>query len=125
MDEFDPEVAARVKIFPPEAIQVGHASVNAPPRETAPPPFNGPIVLIVTAEFAKFAFVIPADPERFVLVNPEIVFDAAAIVLLVSASIELAVIYPELFVHWEIFGEAKLDTASPEIPVFVTADIRP
>ena len=85
--------------LPPVAKQVGQDNVKVPPKLTAPPPLNGPVELIVTEEFAKFAFVIPAEPERLAFVSPEIVFDPAAIVLLVKISAEEAVIYPELFVH--------------------------
>ena len=44
------------------------------------------VVPTVTELFAKFALVIPAVPERLLLVKPEIVFEPAAIVLLVRVS---------------------------------------
>jgi len=42
-------------------------------------------------EFAKFAFVIPAVPERLLLVKPLIVLEPAAIVLLVKVSVPASV----------------------------------
>jgi hypothetical protein len=47
-----------------------------PPRETELP-------LTVTELLARFAFVIPAEPLKFVFVNPVMVLEPAAIVLLV------------------------------------------
>jgi len=45
------------------------------------------VVPIVTELFAKLALVIPAVPERLLLVNPLIVFEPAAIVLFVRVSV--------------------------------------
>ena len=42
------------------------------------------VVPTVTAEFAKLAFVIPALPDKFEFVKPDIVLEPAAIVLFVS-----------------------------------------
>jgi hypothetical protein len=120
IDELDPLVAAAVNKLPPLVRQVEQVRVSVPPRETAPPPANGPVVFTVTDELAKLALVIPAVPERFALVNPVIVFDPADIVLLVKVSVLPAVIYPELFVHWEILAEEKLAVVKPAIAVFVT-----
>src|SRR5439155_759442 len=61
--------------------------VTLEPRATAPPPDNPVPAVTVTDEFARFALVIPAVPERLLLVKPEMVFDPAAIVLLVKVSV--------------------------------------
>src|SRR5882724_2179676 len=78
-----------------------------PPSETIPPPDKPVPVEIVSDEFARLAFVMPAVPDKFAFVNPETVFEAAVIVLLVSVSVVEAVINPVLFVHCEILALEK------------------
>lgn len=92
-------------------------SVSVSPREIVAPPESPVPVETIIDELARFAFVIPAVPERLEFVNPEIVLLPAAMVLLVSVSVVEEVINPELFVHWEIFAEPNLETVSPEITV--------
>ena|SRR3990167_8549172 len=99
IDEFGPVPETRVNKIPPVARQVVHVSVIVLPKPTVPPPASGPVVLIPTDEFAKLALVMPALPDKFELVSPVIVFDPAAIVLLVKVSVDESVIYPELLVH--------------------------
>jgi hypothetical protein len=84
MEEFDPVVEAAVNKLPALTKQVGQVRVNVPPSANAPPPPNGPVVLTVTEELARFALVIPAVPERFAFVKPVIVLLPAAIVLFVN-----------------------------------------
>ena len=62
---------------------------------------------------------------KLAAVNPVMVFDPAAIVLLVKVSVLDGVIYPELFVHWEILAEEKLEVVNPEIAVSVTPETLP
>jgi hypothetical protein len=57
-----------------------------PPRLTAPPPETPVPALMVTAELARLALEMPADPDRLEFVSPEIVLDPATIVLFVSVS---------------------------------------
>ena len=54
--------------------------VAAAPRVTV-------VLPITTVLFAKFALLIPAVPDKLVLVKPVIVFEAAAIVLFVKVSV--------------------------------------
>ena len=54
--------------------------VCVPPKLIASSP-------IVTVEFAKLAFVIPAEPDKLAFTIPEIVFEPAAIVLFVKVSV--------------------------------------
>jgi hypothetical protein len=54
--------------------------VKALPSETLPPPVNIPAEFIVNDELARFAFVIPALPDKLALVKPVIVLLPAAIV---------------------------------------------
>jgi hypothetical protein len=81
MEEFDPVVEAAVNKLPPLTKHVGQVRVNAPPRESAPPPLNGPVVLTVTEEFARLAFVIPAEPDKLELVNPAIAVGVTEVTL--------------------------------------------
>ena len=57
--------------------------VRVPPKDVAAAVPESPANVI--DELAKLALVIPADPERLVLVKPVMVFDPAAMVLLVRA----------------------------------------
>jgi hypothetical protein len=82
MVELLPLVAAAVNKLPPLTKHVGQESVKpAAPSAVEPPPLRGPDVLTVTEEFARFAFVIPAEPERFELVSPAIVVGVTAVTL--------------------------------------------
>ncbi len=58
--------------------------VKALPKLTLPPPDSPVPEVIVTEEFAKLALVIPAVPERLLLVIFVIVLSVALIVLPVS-----------------------------------------
>jgi hypothetical protein len=60
-------------VTPPLTEQVGQERVKVPPRATAPPPLKGPVVLTVIDEFARFALVIPALPDKLEFVSPAIV----------------------------------------------------
>src|SRR5579884_2988015 len=57
------------------------------PRETEPPPDKPLPAVTVTDEFARLALEMAAVPERLALVIPEMVFEAAEIVLLVKVSV--------------------------------------
>ncbi len=92
------------------------------PNETDPPPESPVPVVTVRDEFAKFALVIPAEPERLVFVKPVIVFDPAAIVLLVRLSAVAVVMYAASLVHWEILIELKFDVLRLEM-VFKDAEM--
>lgn len=82
-------VLPAVSVNPFTVVKLGVVetfSVVEPPRATLPPPVRLVPAETVRLEFAKFALVIPADPERLLFVSPEIVFEPAAIVLFVSDS---------------------------------------
>lgn len=80
-----------------------------------------PVVEIV----AKFASVIPAVPDKFAFVNPEIVFVAVEIVLLVNVSV------PSKVAKTPVVGKVSVDAAvvfkviaealEPVVPVVVNA----
>ena len=58
---------------------------NLSPKLTVPTVEVSSVILI--KEFAKFAFVMPAEPLKFVFVRPDIVFVPAAILLFVNVSV--------------------------------------
>ena len=61
--------------------------VTLEPKLTDPPPDKPLPAVTVTDEFARLALEMAAVPERLALDNPEIVFEAAEIVLLVKVSV--------------------------------------
>src|SRR6185369_5721775 len=73
IDELLPELAATVNNVPPEDRQVVQVRFKVPPRDTVPPPPNGPVVFSVKEEFANCEFNIPAVPDKLVVFKPAIV----------------------------------------------------
>jgi hypothetical protein len=69
------------------AVTPALVKVTVPPNDTAPPP-DIPVPAVTVIELlAKLALVIPAVPLKLLLVKPLIVFEPAAIVLLVRVSV--------------------------------------
>ena len=60
---------------------LGKDRVVVPPRETKPPPESPVPAATVKEELARFAFVIPAEPERLESVRPAIVVGVTAVTL--------------------------------------------
>ena|SRR5689334_1804647 len=97
-DRVSASVEVTVKLEPEAMILLIPApvTVKLPPKETEPIPL---LPIVVKLLFARLAFVIPAEPDKFAFVNPEIVLLPATIVLLLKTSAEEALINPELLVH--------------------------
>lgn len=76
-------VEVTVKVEPEATMFVIPDPVNVkpPPKETEPLPLLPAVVMLL---FARFALVIPAVPDRLVLVSPEIVLLPAVMVLPVN-----------------------------------------
>jgi len=118
-----------VEALPDRApVKVVAVTPVSPAKEVTVPPKDTEVDPIVTALFAKLALEIAAEPLRLPLVKPVIVFEPAAIVLLVrvsvvalptKVSVEVGnVIVPELLID-EMTGEVKVLLVSVCVPARV------
>lgn len=60
---------------------MGKDNAVVPPRDTDPPPLNPVPAVTDSEELARFALVMPAEPERLELVRPAIVVGVTAVTL--------------------------------------------